>query len=181
MPEPMGAALPGTPVDATEVLRTEIDSLTAHNLHELRSAWRQQLRSAPPRHLTRPLLLRLLAYKLQARVHGDLDTTTAAYLDRVARDHARRRIAGEKRPPKAPPPVPPVPRERVLKPGTLLVRHHRGEQHRVVVLPDGFLWEGRTFSSLSEVARAITGTRWSGPRFFGLRSLIAERQKHGAL
>ena len=122
-----------TPVDAAQLLRTEIDGLTG-----------------------------------------------LAYLDRVARDHARRRLAGETRPSKAAPPVPPVPRERVLKPGTLLVRHHRGEQHRVVVLPDGFLWDGRTFASLSEVARAITGTRWSGPRFFGLRSTGTARQELGS-
>ena len=165
------------PVDADQLLVTEVEDLAVLDLQALRSRWRQRLRSTPPANLPRPLLLRLLAYKLQARVHGDLDAKTIATLDRLARDHARRLAAGEKRQPKAPPPVPPVPRERGLKPGTLLVRHHGGEQHRVVVVPDGYLWQGRTFSSLSEAARAITGTRWNGPRFFGLRGPAAGRQE----
>ena len=171
----------GVAVGACPDLRAEIEGLAALDLHDLRARWRQRLRSTPPATLTRPLLLRLLAYKLQARVHGDLDAATAGYLDRVARDHARRRTAGEQSAPKAPPPVPPVIRKRGLKPGTLLVRHHGGVQHRVVVLADGYLWDSRTFASLSEVARAITGTRWNGPRFFGLRSATTvERQVGGA-
>ncbi|MER2267023.1 DUF2924 domain-containing protein, partial [Methylobacterium oxalidis] len=56
-----------------------------------------------------------------------------------------------------------------LTPRTQLVREHAGQVHSVTVLADGFAWQGRTFTSLSKVARAITGTRWNGPRFFGLR------------
>ena len=160
---------PAAPLDEAQALRGEIEGLAALDLGELRSRWRQRLRSAPPATLPRALLLRLLAYRLQARLHGDLDAKSVAALDRLARDHARRRQAGETLPPKAPPPVPPALRERRLKPGTMLVRHHGGEQHRVVVLPDGYLWQGCRYASLSEAARAITGTRWNGPRFFGLR------------
>jgi hypothetical protein len=91
----------------------------------------------------------------------------------VARDSARRREAGEKRNPKAPPPVPPVSLDQRLKPGTLLIREFGGEMHRVTVVAGGFSWKGLTYTSLSEVARAITGTRWNGPRFFGLRGKAA--------
>jgi Protein of unknown function (DUF2924) len=65
--------------------------------------------------------------------------------------------------------IPPLPERRSLKPGTELVREHAGALHRVVVLADGFAWNGARYRSLSEVARAITGTNWNGPRFFGLR------------
>jgi hypothetical protein len=116
--------------------------------------------------------MRLLAYKLQARVHGDLDPDTTRYLDRVARDHARRRDSAETRKPKSVPPIPAVPRDRSLKPGTLLMREHAGTMHRVTVMPQGFAWQGTTYPSLSEIARAITGTRWNGPRFFGLRNKL---------
>jgi hypothetical protein len=61
-----------------------------------------------------------------------------------------------------------VPAHRGLKPGTLLVREFEGQSHTVTVVPDGFAWTGATYKSLSEIARAITGTRWNGPRFFGL-------------
>lgn len=156
--------------DAHAALRREIEGLPALDLAALRAHWRQRLRTTPPAALTRPLLMRLLAYKLQARAFGDLDPGTARLLDRLAREHARRRDAGERLPRKTPPPVPPVSRERSLMPGTLLVRQHGGVQHRVVVLAEGYLWQGCQYPSLSEIARAITGTRWNGPRFFGLRA-----------
>lgn len=153
-------------------LAREIEGLKALDLHDLRSHWRQRLRSAPPAGLTRPLLLRLLAYKLQAKILGDLDAGSAKFLDQLASAHARRREADPKHSRDKPPPVPAVVRERSLMPGTLLLRHHAGVQHRVVVLADGFQWDGRRFQSLSEIARAITGTRWNGPRFFGLRDKV---------
>ena len=129
--------------------------------------WRKRLRSAPPA-LPRPLLMRVLAYRLQARAHGDLDPESGRTLDRIAREGARRRRAGEARP-KAVPPVAAVPRQTGLKPGTVLMREYEGEAHHVTVVEGGFAWRGTTFASLSEIARAITGTRWNGPRFFGLR------------
>jgi len=150
-------------------LREEIRALSALDLHGLRLRWRQLLRSRPPEHLSRGLLLRLLAYKIQARVLGDLDRETIRYLDRVAQEQARRRRREPGRRTKAPPPVPPVPVRRRLKEGTLLAREFGGTMHTVTVVSDGFAWEGATYTSLSEIARLITGTRWSGPRFFGLR------------
>ena len=173
----------GTIVDPAAIaLQAEIESFQALDLDDLRSRWRQRLRSAPPHNLPRALLLRLLAYKLQARMHGDLDTNTAKYLDRIARDHARRRESGAFRPSKAVPPVPPALRDRGLKAGTMLVREHAGLQHRVVIMAEGFAWEGRIYTSLSEIARHITGTRWNGPRFFGLRgrAMAMRRQEQAA-
>ena len=64
---------------------------------------------------------------------------------------------------------PPADRPRRLKPGTVLVREYQGERHAVTVVANGFVWREATYASLSTIARAITGTNWNGPRFFGLR------------
>jgi hypothetical protein len=102
----------------------------------------------------------MLAYRMQANAYGDLDAATVKVLDRIARQKEREaadRSAGiRRRPP------------RTLKPGTILVREWGGELQRVAVLAEGYAWNGKTFRSLSTVAKAITGTQWSGPRFFGL-------------
>ena len=90
------------------------------------------------------------------------------FLDQIATDWRVRRAAGTIKP-KAVPPIPPVPLKRSLKPGTILAREHGGALHRVMVLDEGFAWNGSTYGSLSEAAHAITGTKWNGPRFFGLR------------
>jgi hypothetical protein len=154
-------------------LSSDLAGLKALDLHDLRARWRRLMRTAAPEHLSRSLLLRLVAYKLQARIHGDLDPETARYLTRVAKERARRLKAGEKRKPKQPPPVPPVPADTSLKSGTLIGREFNGTMHRVMVVEGGYAWNGTTHKSLSEIARKITGTRWNGPRFFGLRSRSA--------
>jgi Protein of unknown function (DUF2924) len=161
-------------------LEAELQTLSHLDLHELRARWRQLLRSRPPEPLSRSLLFRLLAFKLQARAHSDLDRETARYLERIERERVRRRLAGKGKL-KAVPPVPPVPMSRRLKVGTLLAREYEGLMHQVRVVPDGFAWNGSTYTSLSEIARLITGTRWSGPRFFGLRGKPApESSEDGA-
>ncbi len=119
-----------TPAPAGVDLASEIQALQRLDLHELRVRWRKLLRTRAPQTLSRTLLFRILVYKLQARVHGDLDRETARYLERVARDYARRRAAGQGKP-KAPPPVPRVPSGRGLKPGTLLAREFAGRIERV--------------------------------------------------
>ena len=171
MPAPIRSAAhqpaPATPSQSSASdLATDIEALSGLDRHDLRVRWRKLLRTTPPAHLSRSLLLRVLVYRIQARVHGDLDRETARYLDRIAKESARRRAAGQGS--KAPQ-VPPVRLDRRLKPGTLLVREHEGQVHTVTVVPGGFAWNGATYKSLSEIARAITGTRWNGPRFFGLR------------
>ena len=138
------------------------------SLDQLRVRWRKLFRRPAPAHLPRYLLFRVIACRIQANALGDLDKEAVRFLDAVAADWQKRRAAGETNS-KRPPPVPPVPARRSLKPGTILAREYAGELQRVVVLEDGFAWNGKPYRSLSEVARAITGTNWNGPRFFGLR------------
>ena len=165
-PPPASVDSPSAP---TSELSRDIALLETLDLPDLRIRWRQRLRTTPPPSLNRALLRRLLAYRLQAKVLGDLAPETVSMLARIAKDNARRLGTADKPKPKAVPPIPPVPRDHSLKPGTLLVREHAGVLHRVMVMADGYAWNGATYASLSEAARAITGTRWNGPRFFGLR------------
>ena len=139
-------------------IENEIAHLRGLDLPGLRARWRSLTGRAAPAHLSKALLLRVLAYRVQAAAFGDLDKATTRLLDRIA-DEAR---AGK-------PVNVPVPDRVGLKPGTLLVREWEGTSHRVMVVSEGFAWNGTTHPSLSKVAQAITGTRWNGPRFFGLR------------
>ncbi|MEX2616006.1 MAG: DUF2924 domain-containing protein [Alphaproteobacteria bacterium] len=123
---------------------------------ELAARWRALSGAAPPKGLSRRLLLLALAYRVQADVLGDLDPATDRRLRRIA--------AGV--PNSGPAPNPGV----ALKPGMRLMREWNGRTHIVDVTADGLLWNGTPCSSLSAIARAITGARWSGPRFFGLRN-----------
>jgi Protein of unknown function (DUF2924) len=142
----------------------DIASLDRLDVHALRIRWRKLFRSTAPPHLP-GYLLRMIAYRIQANAFGDLDRETVRFLDEIGRAHREQRSQGVK----APLLVPPVDEERSLKPGTVLVREHAGKLHEVKVEARGFAWKGTSYRSLSEVARAITGTRWNGPRFFGLR------------
>lgn len=156
------AAANGLP-DATcpaELAEAQVAALAGLDLHELRVRWRKMFRSTAPEHLPRYLLLRILAYKLQAKLLGDLDPGTLRFLRTISQRGGRGKGRAA---------VPPVPEVRSLKSGTVLVREHGGTLHRVTVVDGGFHWGEGTYASLSEVARAITGTRWNGPRFFGLR------------
>jgi hypothetical protein len=140
---------------------TALEQEIAHwrdlDLAGLQARWKALTGRKAPAHLPKHLLLRTLAYRIQADAFGDLDQATIRFLERVA-------TGGRQ----ASTPVPP-PASRALKPGTLLRREWQGTLHQVEVTHDGFSWRGATYQSLSEVARAITGTRWNGPRFFGLR------------
>ena len=168
LPAPGDAARPSPEPDAADQqLALDLAALPGLDLDALRVLWRRRLRGMPPA-LARPLLVRLLAYRLQARAFGDLDPESSRALDRVAKDSSRRRQTGEARS-VAVPPLAAVPRPMSLKPGTVLMRDHGGETHHVTVVAGGFSWRGVSYASLSEIARAITGTRWNGPRFFGLR------------
>jgi hypothetical protein len=146
----------------------EIAHLGGLDLKGLRSRWQSVFRRPAPAHLTRHLLFSITAYRLQADRFGDLDHATRQVLDRtVAKEagtvmSARLASFDQKR--------------TELTPGTVLVREWDRQSQRVMVMADGFAWNGRTYDNLSKVAYAITGTRWSGPRFFGLR----EKQDRGA-
>jgi hypothetical protein len=157
--------IPGADGAAVQKLEAELTELHGLDIDGLRLRWRKLFRASAPSHLPRYLLFRIIAYRLQANLYGDLDRETLRFLDRVAQDWKKRRENGEPRSLKAIP----APKRRGLKPGTLLAREHGGTMHRVVVVRDGYLWNEKTYRSLSEIARAITGTKWNGPRFFGLR------------
>ena len=140
-------------------LSAEIAALGELDLHGLRLRWRRLFRKPAPPHLPRYLLLRIIAYRIQANAYGDLDRETVRFLDRIARKREQRRDSGELRRTKGPPPIPPVPEKRSLKPGTILVREHEGVLHQVTVVNEGFAWNETTYRSLSSVPMATT----SGP------------------
>jgi hypothetical protein len=139
----------------------EIAHLRGLDLVGLRARWRSVFQRPAPAHLTRHLLFAVIAYRLQADRFGDLDHTTRQVLDRSDTKEtgpvtsARLASFDQKR--------------TKLTPGTVLVREWDRQSQRVMVTADGFAWNGRNYDSLSKVAFAITGTRWNGPRFFGLR------------
>ena len=139
----------------------EIAHLRGLDLSGLRSRWRSVFQRSAPAHLTRHLLFAVIAYRFQADCFGDLDHATKQVLDRTVAKEAgpamsvRLASFDQKR--------------TELTPGTVLVREWDRRSQRVMVMADGFAWNGRTYESLSKVAFAITGTRWNGPRFFGLR------------
>ncbi len=153
---------------APQQIEQEIARLGDLSRSELIERWRALYGCEAPKALTRDLLVRGIAYKLQERAFGGLDRNTARMPDRVARsggEAAQEASSGPR-----------------LKPGTLLVREWQGQLHRVMVMDGGFAWNGGTYASLSEIARAITGTRWNGPLFFGLRATrAAEASRAGAI
>ena len=139
----------------------EIAHLRGLDLKGLRSRWQGVFQRLSPEHLPRHLLFAIIAYRIQADRLGDLDHETKQVLDRTvpnetgAAASARLVCFDQKR--------------TELTPGTVLVREWDRHLQRVMVMADGFAWNGQTYDSLSKVAFAITGTRWNGPRFFGLR------------
>jgi hypothetical protein len=139
-------------------LEDEIAHVRDLDLRGLRARWHSVFRRKAPDHLPRHLLYRMIAYRLQAERLGDLDRDTQRFLDRVAAGTRN----GDELPAKGD-------HRHGLQPGTILVREWDGKSQRVMVLDQGFAWNGTTYRSLTEIAFAMTGTRWSGPRFFGLR------------
>jgi hypothetical protein len=142
-------------------LEDEIAHLRDLDLKALRARWQSVFRRPPPSHLPRHLLFAVLAFRIQADRLGDLDNETRKVLDRADANESGSAIADR---------LTSLDQKRSeLTPGTVLVREWDRQSHRVMVLADGFAWNGQTYDSLSKVAFAITGTRWNGPRFFGLR------------
>ena len=139
----------------------EIAHLRGLDLRGIRSRWQSVFGRPAPTHLTRHLLFAVLAYRLQADRLGDLDHTTRQVLDRTVAKEAEPAMAAR---------LASFDQKRTgLAPGTVLVREWDRQSQRVMVMADGFAWNGQTYDSLSKVAFAITGTKWNGPRFFGLR------------
>jgi len=141
-----------------KTLDVEIARLRDLDVGALRARWQDVFRRQPPPCLPQHLLFRMLAYRLQADHLGDLDGESRRLLDSAVSPEAAGKRAVE--------------RARVtrdMSPGTMLGREWNGRMHRIAVLAEGFAWNGKTYPSLSKIALAITGTRWNGPRFFGLR------------
>ena len=138
----------------TDSIAAQVAALPKTPTPVLKQMWRELFDREPPG-FSRNYLISRLAYRIQELAYGGLKPTTRAKLD----------VLADALDPKAA-------RKRVVSGpvvGTQLIREWRGVEHKVTVLADGFEWEGRRYKSLSAVARAITGTRWNGPMFFGLR------------
>jgi hypothetical protein len=145
-------------------LDNEIARLRGLDVGALRARWHTLFRRRAPPCLPRHLLFRILAYRLQADRLGELDADSRRLLDRIGSGSAEgidRLVADFKRP-------------RTMRSGTLLTREWDGHLQQVMVLADGFSWNGKTYPSLSKVAFAMTGTHWSGPRFFGIDKSSSE-------
>ena len=141
-----------------ETVAVEIARLRDLDIAQLRNRWQTVFGRRSPSQLPRHLLLRVLAYRLQADHLGDLDGECRRLLDRSGSpEEAGRRAVDLSW------------RTAELRPGTVLGREWNGRMHRVAVLAENFAWNGKSYPSLSKVALAITGTRWNGPKFFGLR------------
>jgi hypothetical protein len=140
-------------------IEAEVDQVRSLGIDALRTRWRTMFCATPPKGLTKDIIARMIAYRIQEEALGGLDRETSKLLDRLARGVKLNEL------------------NRRLKAGTVLVREYQGERHHVTVVPDGFAWRDTTYSSLSTIARAITGTAWNGPRFFGLRVSITPKAR----
>ena len=146
----------------TSTLAHEIAALGQTSPADLKERWRALYCTEPPRRISRDLLVRALAYRIQEKALGGLKPSTRRLLAKVAADVSARRSIQ-------------VAPEPSLKPGSVLLREWHGTQHQVIVREDGIVFRGKPYKSLSEVAYRITGSKWSGPRFFGLKSNHQER------
>ncbi len=171
-PQSARALNPAGVIDRSQV-DAEIEAMEGFGLDELRLQWRNRWGRLAPAHLSRALLFRLMAYRIQADAFGDLDRQTAKMLDRLAAKEIEDRASVETKAAEASNPSIPSPSKTrgsesplVLKAGALLTREWQGRIERAMALEDGFAWNGKTYASLSAVAFAITGVKWNGHRFF---------------
>ncbi len=135
----------------------ELDALQSYDRPRLVERWKHIFRHPPPKHASKDLMQRAIAWELQASAYGGLKPATVRKLEAIALAIEQGRTH---------PLLDPPPR---YKPGTTIIREWYGRKHVVMVVEDGFAWDGRTWANLSQIAREITGTRWNGPAFFGLR------------
>src|SRR5882672_2974578 len=140
-----------------KAIDVEIARVRELDIGALRTRWHTVFGRRAPAHLPRHLLFRILAYRLQAD-HRAISTPKASVCW-IARKAGQRAASQVRRPI-----------------GTVLGREWNGQMQRVTVLENGFAWKGKTYPSLSKIALAITGTRWNGPRFFGLRDKPSKKE-----
>lgn len=140
---------------ATEIER-ELDVLAGLPIARLRERWRATFRKKPPQAFGPDLLRRRIAYCIQEQAYGSLSPSTQRDLDCLIKSAAKTNTGRIDLP-------------RRIKAGSVLIREWKGKTYRAIVTIEGYIYEGETYGTLSEIARMITGTRWNGPRFFGLR------------
>ncbi len=155
---------PPKPVDPA--VEAELDRLPTMPIADLRKRYGELFRTEPPKAFGPDLLRRSIAHRIQERAYGGLPPPTRRLLDQlvkatIAKPNGRLELP------------------RRIKPGSELVRTWKGKSYRVMVMADGFAHDGKTFTSLSEIASEITGTNWNGPRFFGLRSAVNKQATDG--
>lgn len=136
-------------------LASDLARLPSLDRAALTAAWQTAYGGEPPRNISQPLMLRALAYRMQAQSLGGLKLSTQRYLMKIAEDGNAARAT--------------VISITQVKPGTRLLREWHGVSHEVTVLDDGVHYQGKRYRSLSQVAQQITGAKWSGPLFFGLK------------
>lgn len=142
----------------SEGVLAQLAALPNRSTAELKQLWRE-LHDREPASLNREFLVRRLAYRIQELAHGGLSARAEAKLDRLIAEEDLR-LKGKQ---------PVRSGDRPIA-GTRLVRQWQGVEHTATVLVDGYEYQGRPYKSLSAIARAITGTRWNGPLFFGIRN-----------
>jgi len=156
----------GVPVvPATDYANTELENdlkaLAAMPIAHLRARWRASFRTEPPPSFGPDLLRRRIAYFVQEQAYGGLSLSTKRELDRLIKIAAKSKTGRIQLP-------------RRIKAGSVLIREWKGKSHRVTVMDEGYVYDDKKYETLSEIARLITGTRWNGPRFFGLRKQTNE-------
>jgi hypothetical protein len=147
----------GSKAAVDPAVETELGRLPTTPIADLRKRYRDLFRTEPPKAFGPDLLRRSIAQRIQEKAYGTFSASTRRLLDQLVRA-AMAKPNGRLELP------------RRIKPGSELVRTWKGQTHRVTVMAAGFVRNGKTFASLSEIASEITGTKWNGPRFFGLRS-----------
>jgi hypothetical protein len=150
---------------ANPEVEVELERLPKMSIVGLRSRYRELFRTDPPKAFGRDLLRRSIAHRIQERAYGGLSRDHQRLLDQLARA-AQAKPNGRLELP------------RRIKPGSELVRTWNRRTYRVLVMEKGFACEGKTYSSLSQIAFEITGTKWNGSRFFGLRLGAAGGKDH---
>jgi hypothetical protein len=146
-----------TKLGTDSAVEAELGRLPTTPIADLRKRYCELFRAEPRKAFGPDLLRRSIAQRIQEKAYGGLSRTTQRLLDQLVKQ-ALAKPNGRLQLP------------RRIKAGSELVRRWKGKSYRVTVTADGFAYDGKTFSNLSEIASAITGTRWNGPRFFGLRS-----------
>lgn len=144
------------PSKADPAVEAELDRLVTLPVAQLRTRYREIFRSEPPKAFGPDLLRRSIAQRVQEKAYGGLPAATRRLLDQLVKSTAAKPHGRLELP-------------RRIKPGSELVRTWNQKTYRVAVLPTGFAYDGKAFGTLSEIATKITGTKWNGPRFFGLR------------